>query len=80
MLILTRRAGESFFIGENIEVIVFETGTDRIRIGINAPAEIPIVRKEIKETQKENIQASNATTETVKDLNQYLKSVHKNVP
>lgn len=54
MLILTRRAGESILIGENSEIEITYFGDNlrrgkspQIRIGITAPKNIPIVRKEI---------------------------------
>lgn len=72
MLILSRKAGESFFIGDSIEVTVFEMHGDRIRIGIEAPANIPILRREIKETMDENVKAS-GTADKLKDLNDYMK-------
>ena len=79
MLIISRKAGESFLIGDNIEVTIFDIGADRIRVGINAPTNIPILRKEIKETKEENIRASiNATKDKLRDLNTYLRSSNIN--
>ncbi len=46
MLILTRRPGEAILIGDNIEILVKEIGRNHVRIGINAPREIPIRRME----------------------------------
>jgi carbon storage regulator len=46
MLVFTRRSGESFFIGDDIEVVILETGS-QVRIGINAPREVEIVRTEL---------------------------------
>lgn len=75
MLIISRKAGESFLIGDNIEVTVFDIGPDRIRVGIKAPADVPIMRKEIMETKEENVRASNATTkDKLRNLNTYLKN------
>jgi carbon storage regulator CsrA len=47
MLILTRRAGESFFIGDDIEVVILETHGSQVRIGINAPRDVQILRTEL---------------------------------
>ena len=59
MLILTRKIGESIVIGENIVVKVVETGKNSIRIGIDAPKEITVLRQEVYESiQKENILSS----------------------
>jgi carbon storage regulator len=49
MLVLSRKAGQKIIIGQNIEVTVIELGHDRVRIGVNAPAEIPVHRQEVFE-------------------------------
>ncbi len=73
MLILTRKAGESFFIGEDIEITVFDIQGDKIRIGIKAPENVHIIRKEIKEIKEENVKASEtASREKIRSLNEYL--------
>ena len=46
MLILTRRSGECIVIGDEIEILVKEIGKNHVRIGINAPKEVTIRRKE----------------------------------
>ena len=47
MLALTRKKGESIVIGNNIEVTVLEIRGDQVKIGISAPKEVPIYRKEV---------------------------------
>ena len=47
MLILNRKAGESIIIGEEIEITILEIEEGRIKIGIDAPRDINILRKEI---------------------------------
>lgn len=54
MLVLTRRAGESLLIGDDIELTVVEIQGDKIKIGIKAPKTVSIVRKELV-TEAENI-------------------------
>lgn len=49
MLILSRRKNESIVIGDDIEIIVTDVCKGKIRLGINAPKEIPVHRKEIYE-------------------------------
>ncbi|NDY70947.1 carbon storage regulator [Desulfobacter hydrogenophilus] len=62
MLILTRKVGESIVIANNIIVKVIETGKNSIRIGIDAPREISILRQEVFDAiQKENILSSQGT-------------------
>ena len=58
MLVLTRKAGESIVIGDNIEITVIETKGDQIKLGIKAPKEVDIHRKELFEAiQQANQQA-----------------------
>ena len=47
MLTLSRKKGESLVINNNIEVTVLDIRGDQIKIGIDAPKEIPVYRKEI---------------------------------
>lgn len=47
MLILTRRIGEVLKIGENIDVIVCGIKGTQVRLGVNAPKEIPVHREEV---------------------------------
>ena len=59
MLVLTRKTGEAIQIGDDIEITVVSIKGDQIKLGINAPKNIEIHRKEIYlEIQKENEDAS----------------------
>jgi carbon storage regulator len=53
MLILTRREGETLLIGDNIEVTVLAVNGSQVRIGIEAPREVTILREEVAERQRE---------------------------
>lgn len=57
MLILTRRAGESLFIGEGIEVTVLRIKGNQIRLGINAPGSVGVRRAELSRLEAENLPA-----------------------
>jgi len=47
MLVLTRKTGEQIVIDGNITVTVLEVAHDRIKLGFQGPAEVPIHRKEV---------------------------------
>ena len=47
MLVLTRRAGESFLVGTDITVTVISIDANQVRIGIAAPKEVPVHREEV---------------------------------
>jgi carbon storage regulator len=47
MLILTRRAGESIVIGDDIVITIIEAGRDHVRIGVDAPRSVDVHRHEV---------------------------------
>ncbi len=57
MLVITRRQGEAVVIGKDIEIIVSEVSGDKIKLCIDAPREVTIMRKELLETGKMNAEA-----------------------
>ena len=59
MLVLSRQRDESIIIGDNIVVTVVDVRGDKVRLGIEAPREVSVHRREIYEAiQRENKQAS----------------------
>ncbi|MDD5459642.1 MAG: carbon storage regulator CsrA [Phycisphaerae bacterium] len=54
MLVLSRQKDESIIIGDNIEVIIVDVRGDKVRLGINAPKDVSVHRREVYEAiQKE---------------------------
>ncbi len=47
MLVLTRKPNQSIMIGDDIELSVLSIAGEKVRIGIQAPREIPVFRKEV---------------------------------
>ncbi|MDL2252736.1 carbon storage regulator CsrA [Ruminococcaceae bacterium OttesenSCG-928-I18] len=75
MLILTRKAGQGFTIGEDVEITITEISGDKVRVGINAPKEIKILRSELTQTVEQNVQAAGpASSEAIRALAMGLKA------
>lgn len=71
MLALSRKAGESIIINNDIEIVVLDVKGEQVKLGINAPKSVPIYRKEIYEQiQQANIEAveSDTTAEALDNL------------
>lgn len=76
MLVLSRQRDESIIIGENIVVTIVDIRGDKVRLGIEAPEEIPVHRREVYEAiQRENRRASDLNPEDTLDLG-YPDSTH----
>ena len=59
MLVLSRQRDESIIIGDNVVVTIVDIRGDKVRLGIDAPSEIPVHRREVYEAiQRENLRAS----------------------
>ena len=69
MLVLSRQRDESIIIGDNIVVTIVDIRGDKVRLGINAPTEIPVHRQEIYEAiQRENLRASRVDPKDTRGL------------
>jgi carbon storage regulator len=80
MLVLARKFNESIMIGDEIEVVIIEIKNDQVKLGIKAPRNIAVHRKEIyDEIQSENIAASSSKVkiEDLRNLTSFLKKDKK---
>ena len=71
MLALTRKKGESLVLNNDIEVTVLESRGDQVKLGVKAPRQVPVYRKEVYlQIQKENEAA--ASVENLEALKKLL--------
>jgi len=77
MLVLRRRAGESLLIGSDIEIELLELTPHGAKIGIRAPRETIVLRKELKITQEQNALAARGLASEV--LEKFSRNRLKNV-
>jgi len=75
MLVLSRKTNESIVIDGNITVSVLRVDNDNVRLGIEAPLEIPVLRKEIYEEIKTNNElAAGSAKRKVRQAKQLVKN------
>lgn len=67
MLVLSRKKNESIVIDENIVITVVEIRGDKVRLGIQAPKEVPIHRNEIYEAIRSEREAQSSAAPTSTD-------------
>lgn len=76
MLVLARKTGQSIIINDDIELLVIEVRGDQVRLGINAPKNVPVHRKELLEQiRAENVKA--ATETSVEDIAKIMNQIPK---
>jgi carbon storage regulator len=76
MLILSRRAGESLTIGDDIVVTIVSINGNQIRLGIAAPREVRVLREEIyRAMQEENRAAATPASQSREKLERALRQV-----
>ncbi len=61
MLVLTRKTNETIMIGDNIEITVCRVGNDRVRLGLRAPKDVNIRRKELPESGTKHAKSESFT-------------------
>ena len=68
MLVITRKQGESILIGDDIEISISKIEDGSVKIAINAPKELTILRKELyKEVENENLNAAKVDLSLLKN-------------
>ena len=68
MLVLSRQRDESIMIGDDVEIIIVDVRGDKVRLGITAPKEIPVHRREIYDAiQREKSQKKEAQEKQEKE-------------
>ncbi|MCX2727965.1 carbon storage regulator CsrA [Thermomicrobium sp. 4228-Ro] len=73
MLVLTRRPGEALLIGQDIRLVVLGVEGERVKLGIEAPREVTVVRSELLEAVREaNLQAARAPARVLERLQRAL--------
>lgn len=74
MLVIRRRAGETVLIGDDVEVEVLAVESSQVKLGIRAPREILVLRREVYVTRRANQAASaDVSPERVAKLMQRLR-------
>jgi len=75
MLVLTRKSEESINLGDDITITIVEIKGNSVRLGIKAPANLKIYRKELYEKIKqENLLSSNLFIDEFEKINKVLRS------
>jgi carbon storage regulator len=81
MLVLTRRAGESVMIGDDVVVTVLEARGDVVRIGIKAPRSVQVHREEVYlELQTANREAASPDEAAVRAVTEMLRPTGVDAP
>ena len=62
MLIVRRRRGEAILIGDNVEIEILDISPTQVKVGIRAPKEVSVFRKEIRLTREANVAAANGAS------------------
>jgi len=77
MLVISRKENQRVKVGENIEIVIVEISKNQVKIGIEAPKEIQILRSELlEEIKNENKKASKKIS--IEDINKISKVLNEN--
>jgi len=77
MLVISRKEDQKIKIGDDIEIVIVSIDKNQVKIGINAPKEIQILRSELlEEIKKENIKAVKEID--INKLKEFSKAINEN--
>ncbi len=68
MLMMSRRQGETILIGDDIEIVIAHIGRSKVRVGIRAPRDTPVVALEVKLVREENLAAAGPSHAALQSL------------
>ena len=78
MLVLSRQRDESIMIGDDVEITIVDVRGDKVRLGITAPKQIPVHRREIYDAiQREKAQKAAGESETPESKGQAEKTAEE---
>jgi carbon storage regulator len=74
MLVLSRQRDETIMIGDDIEITIVDIRGDKVRLGISAPASVPVHRKEVYEAiKRENRESAGVQVDDLSKANLKVK-------
>jgi carbon storage regulator len=65
MLMMSRREGETILIGDEIQIVISHIGRSKVKVGIRAPRQLPVIAQELKLVGDENRAAAQAPSAAV---------------
>lgn len=72
MLILSRKLDEAIWLGDNIKIKIMGIDKGTVKLGIEAPSDITILRQELKEAVADSNKHASTTTEHVSELQDFM--------
>ncbi|QAY67756.1 carbon storage regulator CsrA [Paenibacillus protaetiae] len=77
MLVLGRKKGESLLIGDDIEIVILEVNAETVKIGIQAPKQVNVLRKELYNVVADTNKHALEVHVSVEELQNQFKSIKK---